>query len=441
MSKGKRNNPKLKVNWNKFNNYWVKQYKGKKYYLCKGENKSDRTSYNRAVKMWEDIKRKEDAGSDVDINAVREKSSPKKKKTIKKNTRRYSHKRVSLIAKKFINEKMNQAISSNGEDVSYGRVQNIKNRLQHFVDYFDNELLSQITETDLVKWSNKNGKRVASGEIQPSTLRQDFRCVRQLYKWSYKQRIINQYPRNLDDLGKQSKSAIRKAKKKPVLTFTKQEIQKLYKGCDTLQMDSKWWGRTDTEIEMLKLAIVLAVNTGMTQQDLSDLTMGELHLGKRPPRCIRLRSKTGQDSNHWLFRESVRLLKEHCEGKKGTDKVLLRRDGRPLVIPSMKNGMKTGSRSDALGASFKRLVERVLGEDDPRRFRELRRTGANFCKQREAGTETLYLSHADGRMSSLYTKPAQKRFDVILTYLEADMGFAHGYGLYKLPAQKSKKKS
>jgi len=107
----------------------------------------------------------------------------------------------------------------------------------------------------------------------------------------------------------------------------------------------------------------------------------------------------------------------------------------------MKNGMKTGSRSDALGASFKRLVERVLGEDDPRRFRELRRTGANFCKQREPGTETLYLSHADGRMSSLYTKPAQKRFDVILTYLEADMGFAHGYGLYKLPAQKSKKKS
>jgi len=203
-------------------------------------------------------------------------------------------------------------------------------------------------------------------------------------------------------------------------------------------MDSKWWSRTDTEIGMLKLAIVLAVNTGMTQQDLSDLTMDELHLGKRPPRCIRLRSKTGQESNHWLFRESVRLLKEHTEGKKGSDKVLLRRDGRPLVVASMRDGMKTGSRSDALGASFKRLVERVLGKDDKRRFRELRRTGADFCKQREAGTETLYLSHADGRMSSLYTNPAQRRFDVILTYLEADMGFAHGYGLYKLPAQRKK---
>ena len=76
-----------------------------------------------------------------------------------------------------------------------------------------------------------------------------------------------------------------------------------------------------------------------------------------------------------------------------------------------------------------------------RRFRELRRTGANFCKKRKSGTEKLYLSHADGRMSSLYTKPAQKRFDVILTYLEQDMGFAKGIGLYKMPATRSKKKS
>ena len=427
-----------KVNWTPSVKQWVKQYKGKKYYLGQGKNKSDRESYNLAVKKFEAIKKRVDAGEFIESTKD---ILPKKKMKSKKQTKYYNPRRVSTVVKKFIKTKYHEAISSNGEDVTLGRVQNIKNRLQHFVDYFGDRLMSSITGADLQKWSIKNGKRVGTGEIQPSTLRQDFRTVRQLYTWAYKQHILNSVPRNLDDFGKQSKSAIRKAKKKPVLTFTKQEIQKLYKGCDTLQMDSKWWGRTDTEIDMLKLAIVLAVNTGMTQQDLSDLTMDELHLDKRPPRCIRQRSKTGQDSNHWLFRESIRLLKEHTEGKKGTDKVLLRRDGRPLVVKSMRDGLHTGSRSDALGASFKRLVERVLGEDDPRRFRELRRTGANFCKQREAGTETLYLSHADGRMSSLYTKPAQKRFDVILTYLEADMGFAHGYGLYKMPAQKSKKKS
>ena len=428
-----------KVNWNPPNG-WVKQYKGKKYYLVSVKLKSDRDAYNRAVKKFEEIKKQVDAGEFVVSTKT---ILPKKeKKKSKKKPKYYNPRRVSTIVNKFIKTKYNEAISSNGEDVSLGRVQNIKNRLQHFVDYFGDRLMSSITEADLQRWANKNGKRVGTGEIQPSTLRQDFRCVRQLYTWGYEQRIINNKPRNINNFGKQSKSAVVRQRRKPVKVFTKTELQKLYKGCDTMEMDSKWFSRTDTEIEMLKLAIVLAVNTGMTQQDLSDLRMSELHLSKRPPRCIRFRSKTGQDSNHWLFRESQRLLKEHTEGKKDNDRVLLRRDGRPLVVKSMKDGLHTGSRSDALGASFKRLVQRVLGKDDPRRFRELRRTGANFCKKRKSGTEKLYLSHADGSMSSLYTNPAQDEFDTILTYLEQDMGFATGHGgLYHLPRRRKKKKS
>ena len=426
-----------KVNWHKREKCWVKNYKGKRYYLARGKNKSDRESYNLAVRKLEEIKKRVDAGDRVSsVKTILPKKVKKKKKT-----RVWNPRIVKTVVSKFLKVKRQEAESSNGENVSLGRVQNIKNRLQHFVDTFGNDSLSSITGADLQRWANKNGKRVAKGEIAPSTLRQDFRCVRQLYRWSYKQHIIDNVPRNLEDFGKQTQSAIRKSKKKKVETFTKTELQKLYKGCDTLEMDSKWWGRTDTEVGMLKLAIVLAINTGMTQQDLSDLRMNELFLKKRPPRCIRQRSKTGQDSNHWLFRESQRLLKEHCEGKKGDDRVLLRRDGRPLVVASTINGIKTGSRSDALGASFKRLVERVLGKDDKRRFRELRRTGADFCKQREAGTETLYLSHAEGKMSSLYTRPAQRRFDTILTYLEQDMGFAKGHGgLYHLPKQRSRKK-
>ena len=429
---------KYKVNWVPKDKQWRKNYKGKRYYLGKGKSKTDRYSYKLAVQKFEEIKRMVDAGERVSST---KQILPKKITKKKKKTRSWNPRIVKSVVRKFLKVKRHEAESSGGENVTLGRVQNLKNRLQHFVDEFGNDSLSSITGADLQRWSVKNGKRVSAGEIAPSTLRQDFRCVRQLYRWAYKQHIIDNVPRNLEDFGKQTQKAVRRAKRKPVKTFTKAEIQKLYTGCDTLKLDSKWWSRTDTELPMLKLAIVLAVNTGMTQQDLSDLRMDELFLGKRPPRCIRLRSKTGQESNHWLFRESVRLLKEHTEGKKGDDRVLLRRDGRPLVVASTRDGLKTGSRSDALGASFKRLVERVLGKDDKRRFRELRRTGANFCKQRKSGTETLYLSHADGRMSSLYTQPAQREFDVILTYLEADMGFAHGYGLYKMPARKGKKKT
>lgn len=438
MRRGKKSNPKHKVNWDKRDKCWRKNYKGKRYYLCRGKCKTDRESYNLAVKKFNEIKRIVDAGERVtSAKAILPDTKQSKKNKSKK--RSWNPRIVKSVVNKFLKIKRHEALSSNGENVSLGRVLNLKNRLQHFVDYFGNESLSSITGADLQRWSVMNGKRVANGRIATSTLRQDFRCVRQLYRWAYKQHIIDSVPRNLEDFGKQTQSAIRKAKKKPVSVFTKEEIQKLYDGCTRTGLDSKWHRRTDTDLNMLKLAIVLAVNTGMTQQDLSDLRMNELHLKKRPPRCIRQRSKTGQDSNHWLFRESVRLLKEHAIGKKPNDRVLLRRDGRPLVVQSMKDGLPTGSRSDALGASFKRLVERVLGEDDPRRFRELRRTGANFCKQRQAGTESLYLSHADGRMSSLYTRPAQRQFDTILTYLEADMGFARGLGLYKMPARRKKK--
>jgi|TARA_R100000458_G_C8270751_1_gene245502 hypothetical protein len=41
------------------------------------------------------------------------------------------------------------------------------------------------------------------------------------------------------------------------------------------------------------------------------------------------------------------------------------------------------------------------------------------------GTEDLYLSHAEGKMSKQYTTLAgpQKQFDTMLTYLEVDLGF------------------
>ena len=117
------------------------------------------------------------------------------------------------------------------------------------------------------------------------------------------------------------------------------------------------------------------------------------------------------------------LLDKHLEGKTFGDTVLSRKDGRDLIIPTVKNGKRTGGRSDILGAMFKRLVERVLGKDDKRRFRELRRTSAEFCKKRMVGTEKLFLSHADGSMSSFYTTPAQEQFDSVLSQLEVDLGF------------------
>ncbi len=425
-----------KVGWDNHNKQWVKTINRKRFYLGAGRGKSDRESRKLALLKLKEIEIRLAAGQVVET--AKDVPSPQKAERKKTTPRRKYHPQmVKTIIRKFLKDKMAVATSSDGEDLTFGRVQNLKNRLQHFLDYFGERKLTTITEADLTRWSQKASKRVQDGEIKSSTLRQDFNAVKQLYTYARKQGLIKSVPLNLEDLGKQTKSQRKKqGKTKRHLFFTKQEIQQLYQSCCKDSMDSKWKNRSDTEAELLQLCIVLALNTGMTQQDMNDLVVGDLYLKKRPPRCIRLRSKTGMESNHILWRKSVAGLKERCKSKRMDELVFHRRDGRTLIVHTTekggrRNGRKTGGRSDVLGASFRRLVQRVLGEDDPRRFRELRRTGAEMCKQRMRGTEDLYLSHAEGKMSSFYTTSPQKDFDKMLTYLEKDLGFETT--LMKLP--------
>jgi site-specific recombinase XerD len=431
-----------KVNWSKTHKQWVKTYKGKKYWLGQCPGISDRDCYNRAVERFEEIKKQVDAGNQVDSTRGMGPKSPRKKSKKKQTPKRsYNPRRVSTCVRRFIKHKRDIATASGGEEITLSRVQNIQNRLQHFNDFFADYSLGEISERDITRWQKAQLKRVENGEIAPTTLRQDFLTVRQLYKWSYQQHIINNQPRNLEELTKRTKKQRTKAMRSqtnlnPHLLFSKSDIQTLYKSCDTDSMDISWLKRGDTEVEMLRVALLLALNTGMTQQDLSDLTVGELFFKMRPPRLKRYRSKTNVETNVILWRETVKRLKDHCRGKKKTDLVLLRRDGRPLVTQSVVKGQKTGGRSDVLGAAFRRLVQRVFGKDDKRRFHHLRSTVADLCKQRLPGTQDLYLSHRAKEMSSFYTRPAQKQFDTMMTYLEKDLGFSKD--LMKLPKGRSK---
>ncbi len=425
------------VNWDANNKQWFKTFQGKKYYLGTGRGKSDRESKKAAIQRMEEIKSLVLAGESIEVASQVPTTHKPKKKARKKSTktRKWTPLLVKSVSRQLVREKMGIAQASNGEDLSFGRVLNLKNRLKHFTDYFGDRKLSTITASDLTKWSQIAAKRVTSGEIAPATLRQDYNCVKQLFRYAYKEDYIDSLPRNLDDLGKQTKTQKKKqAVARRHLFFTKKEIQQLWDACSKDSLDSKWRDRGDTEQELLQLCIALGLNTGMTQQDMSDLVVADVMIKKRPPRIIRLRSKTGIESNHLLWVKVREALKPRLEGKKPMDKVLRRKDGRPLVVTSVDDrGRPTGARSDIIGGAFTRLVKRVLGKDDPRRFRELRRTGAEMCRNRMPGTEDLYLSHAEGKMSKQYTTRAgpQKIFDTMLTYLEVDMGFEKT--LMKLP--------
>ena len=417
-----------KPKWRKEDRCWVKFVDGKRHYLKQAPNKSCRESYRVAVQRLNEIYKLVDAGKPVPAGMSQMLSQDSSAAPeVKVEKRSYNPRRVPTVIRKFLKEKQAIADASNGEDLTHSRVSDLRSRLAHFGDYFKDALLSQITGPELKKWSVVASSRVAEKKVAPATNRKDMQCVRQLFRWALKNDLISKLPKTLDELGHQTRVQKKKQNAaKRHLFFEPKEIKQLFEALDPVKMDPKWKNRTDQDWELLRVSMVLALNTGMTQQDLSDLKVGEVFLSKRPPRIMRQRSKTGAESNHRLWTKSVEMLKPRLNGMKHHETVFQRRDGRPLVTQTLKDGRNTGGRSDALGAAFKRLVHRVLGDDDPRRFRELRRTGADRCKQRKRGLEKMYLSHEDGEMSAFYTKPAQDEFDQLLGWIGKDFGFHEG---------------
>jgi hypothetical protein len=142
--------------------------------------------------------------------------------------------------------------------------------------------------------------------------------------------------------------------------------------------------------------------------------------------------------NFILWKMTQQALEPLLAGKKSSQLVFTRPDGKPLILDSKERGVETGGRSEILGYRFQRLVERTFAPTEEAytfRFRELRRTGANMCEQRMPDVARLYLAHRDREMKSFYVAPAQKRLDLMLTYMEKDLGFSET--LMRLPKRKS----
>ncbi len=411
MSKRKR---EYTLTYHKTLRGWRKVYKGKTLWCGYAKSKSDRAAYRAAQDNFNKIKAAMDSGEySTDLaNTIRKQNAPKKKK----QTRRWNPKRVTSCLRKFFQAK--QAEVDAGE-IGISRLSDLKSRLNGFKEYFGQEDMHRITETDITKFKQHESKRVSKGEIKVSSLGQDYKAVRQFFNWCYKQRIIPERPRNLSDL-----SVTIRPKK--VRFFNKKEIQKLWEGCDRTRLDPKWLKRTgvETDYEILKATILLGLNMGYTQMEVSTLRVEDCSFTTRPARIIKHRHKTGVSMNHLMWKQTRDLLKKHCLGKKPNELVFTRPDGRPLVPYSTNaDGKRTGGRSDYLGNKFMRLVERVLGKDDPRRLRQLRTSGANYCKKKWLGLEKLFLGHKDSGMSALYTDPAQKKLDTALCFMEKDFGF------------------
>ncbi len=156
-------------------------------------------------------------------------------------------------------------------------------------------------------------------------------------RWCYKVELLDKCPRNLDD---KSLNIIPQSNK--VQVWEVAEVQALLSAAS----------------EKLKLYLLLMMNCGFTQIDVSDLTPTEVNWTDGT--ITRKRSKTqrheGAPEVTWtLWRETFRLLKKY--GKRDGDRCLLNGYGKPHKTDALRGVQLV--KIDDIGQAFRRLTTKL----------------------------------------------------------------------------------
>lgn len=172
--------------------------------------------------------------------------------------------------------------------------------------------------------------------------------------------------------------------------------------------------------DKVKLYILLALNCGMLQQDMSDLVHSEVTIGKTSI-IRRKRSKTSDGENvpivtYRLWRRTAKLLKQ--EMATDGELVLLNADGGPLVSDELKpNGKrkKVDCVDSEWGKLRRKTRKRVI-------FKMVRKFAASvLASHLDYGRYAQYfLGHApENTADKHYIVPSDAQFAQALTWLES----------------------
>ncbi len=219
-------------------------------------------------------------------------------------------------------------------------------------------------------------------------------------RWLWESGIIDM-PKNLDSRRFTFGSAL-----KNIETWTVEEVQYVV-------------GESPAK---LRLALLLQLNCGMTQKDVSDLLDTEVDW--KGGRIIRKRSKTRGQANvptvdYPLWPATFALLKEH---RSGQERVLVTKTGKPFVYRRLVDGNYRAV--DSLGDLFRRLQKR-LGLAKPMKL--LRKTSASLLESHAVygRLTSLFLGHSPASIKDRhYAAPPQALFDEAVLWLGRQLGLA-----------------
>ncbi len=163
------------------------------------------------------------------------------------------------------------------------------------------------------------------------------KAVRSFVRWLWEQDAIESLPKNVDSHSLRITVDTTEPKR-----FTIPEIKTLLENAS----------------DRTRLYILLGLNCGMTQREISDIQQDNLDW--KAGTLTRKRSKTSRYENvptvtYRLWPETLKLLKQH---QSGSETVLLNGNGQPLVNDQIDSSGKY-RRNDNVKNAFDRLLRKV----------------------------------------------------------------------------------
>ncbi len=281
-------------------------------------------------------------------------------------------------------------------DISATWFEKIRISVCHFVDYLQTDLpLTKLNEMHLDDYRNYTLSLPISAatdkSISPWTAKSRLDIVKLMIKWGYQMALIENLPRNL---GQYSRITI----PEPIVNrFSREEIHTLYLAAS----------------ERTKMFMLLGLNCGMGQADISDLRVGEVSI--EPGRIVRKRTKTGVHCEFKLWPMAVEMLKLHGNlDSKPNDRVFLSKSGHPLVREYFVDDKF--KRTDAIRSAFFRLMKKTKISNH-RGFYSLRKTAASEIEVIDPAVTEMFLGHSEKGLKRHYAERDWERLDEVIMKL------------------------
>ena len=264
---------------------------------------------------------------------------------------------VSVHVAEYIRQKQQQ---QENNELSAGRVYAIGLHLNYFSDWLGKDTaVSEIDGTTLLKYQSRLLDNLKSKNLSKTTAQHYLKTVKAFMRWLWQVEAIPSLPRVLD--GKAGPLKIR-ANTPTAVVFTPEEVRKLLGAAS----------------DRTRLYILLMLNCGMTQKDISDLKCEEVNWGEG--RIVRKRSKTSDHENvpvvnYLLWPETLRLLEqERTDENQG--RVLHNANGSALCTEVLTADGKY-KKTDNVKNAFDRLRKKE-GIDKP--LKSFKKTSATLVK-------------------------------------------------------------